>query len=116
MVTAIFLLSYMPYLMRITKVIRSAQLLGKDQAKLSHMIAAVPALVFISTCGVPGGTFNICTIQGYWTDRKTLMNNLCLHPGVLLPNFSWKVLNILPISLLGDILIYTEVFLILWKL
>lgn len=55
MVAAIFLLSYMPYWTRMTKVIRSAQLLDKDQAKLSHMIAAVPALVFISTCGILGG-------------------------------------------------------------
>lgn len=46
-------------------------------------------------------TFNIWTIWGYQINVKFLMSNLWLLPGVLLLNFPRKVLNILPLPLLG---------------
>ena len=38
------------YLRGAAEVIKPAQLLGNDAAKLSHMMAVTPPLVFISTC------------------------------------------------------------------
>ena len=40
--------------MGMAKVIKPAQLLDKDPAKLSHMIAGVPLLVMISACCILG--------------------------------------------------------------
>lgn len=44
-----------PYLMRRAKVIKQAQLLDKDPAKLSCMVSGMPLLGLISACYVPGG-------------------------------------------------------------
>ena len=88
--------------MGMAKVIKPAQLLDKDPAKLSHIMATVPLLILTSTCCILwGGAFNICMMRGYWIDGKFLMNHLCLLPGVLLLSFPRKVLNIPPLLLLG---------------
>lgn len=45
------------YLMVMAKVIKPAHLFDKDQAKLSHMMSAVPLLVLPSACCYLGGYF-----------------------------------------------------------
>ena len=39
-----------PLLMGMAEVLKPAQLFGKDAAKLRHVTAVLPPLVFISTC------------------------------------------------------------------
>lgn len=65
-----------PYLMGMPKIIKPAQLIAKDPAKLNHMMVVVLLLVLISCLLYTWGTFKICTIFEYWVDRKFLTNYL----------------------------------------
>lgn len=65
-----------PYL--IGTALKPAQLLDKDPATLSQVVAEMPPRGFdfdLCLLHTPG-TFNICTIRGYWIDGKFHMNRL----------------------------------------
>lgn len=79
----------------IKKIVRMTQLLDKDPAKLSHTMASMPSLVFISASCILGGLKIFAQFGDFRLMKIFLMNHLCVLPGELLLNFPRKFLNIL---------------------
>lgn len=69
-------------------VIKPAQLLGKDPAKLSQVMQLRSCCLLLNLdlhMLQARGIFHVCTTWRYWIDEKFLKNHFCLLPGVLLP-------------------------------